>query len=489
MDRKLGKLISAAVNNPEDEQVLQELGTRLEQNPADREQYLEYCRLHGDLYFLIASENAEKNALNDLGFLALNPHPPMVRNRGRLLSPLNINRHRKVYSLLGIAASLVAVLSWYSLSKPVEYQEGMRQPTIVASIVSAEDAIWKQKKYSPGESLRIGSYLQLDSGIVKVNMPSGAELVLQGPCELQLLSPERVILREGKITAHVAEWASGFAVETSSLKIVDLGTQFAVETDASGNSEAHVLKGNVRIKPVDQIDRSRTSFLLGEGEAVRVNALQKTSMRLDAEEGRFVTDHGVFRPYRPIQIHNTGKNLSLGDEDPHWRLVDGAIGEGYQGPQYAVVCELDERYLTNKPEVSQWMSVAKSLRPGCLPNANYTFQTEFDLSGYDISTVIILAAILADNGVAAVRINGKPVDLVPWKDNQYLQEFHAYRRAEILEGFLPGKNTIEIDVWNGIYHFNPDIKTSVPSPNPMSIRVEWQAFGIPLEITGSENTI
>jgi hypothetical protein len=34
-------------------------------------------------------------------------------------------------------------------------------------------------------------------------------------------------------------------------------------------------------------------------------------------------------------------------------------------------------------------------------------------------------------------------------------------------------------VWNGIYHFNPDTKASVPSPNPMSIRVEWQAFGIP----------
>lgn len=48
-----------------------------------------------------------------------------------------------------------------------------------------------------------------------------------------------------------------------------------------------------------------------------------------------------------------------------------------------------------------------------------------------------------------------------------------------IDGFLPGKNVIEIDVWNGIYHFSSNTQTSVPSPNPMSIRVEWQAFGIP----------
>jgi hypothetical protein len=487
MDREFGKLVNAALSNPEDGKVHEELSARLESNPAERAQYLEYCRLHGDLYFLIASENAEKVALDDLGALALQPTSttPSRMKSGQL------PKGRVAYGLVALAASLLAVMVWYREAKPVVYQEGLRQPTIVASIVFADDVVWKKNEYSPGESLRLGTRLQIESGVVKVNMPPGAELVLQGPCDVVLESPDRVVLHEGKVSAHVAEWASGFAVETSSLKVVDLGTQFAVEADANGNTEAHVLKGNVRIKPVDVIDRSRTSFLLGEGEAVRVNALQRTSMRLDAEQDRFAADHGDFRPYRPIEIHNTGKHLSIGDEDPHWRLVAGTVGEGYQGPQYAVVCNPDERYLPNNPDVSQWMSVAKDLRPGCLPNATYTYQTEFDLSEYELSTVIILADILADNGVAAVRINGKPVDLVPWKDNKYLQEFHAYRRAEIIDGFLVGKNTIEIDVWNGIYHFNPDTKASVPSPNPMSIRVEWQAFGIPksTEATTAKSTI
>jgi hypothetical protein len=484
MDRELRHLIKAVFESSHDESATEKLSARLEQNPGECHEYLEYCRLHGDLVFLIASENAEQQALHELGTATLSPVLPSERqSSGR-------SRRRQIaYWLTGIAASLLAWFGWQSQQEEVVYQEGLRQPTIVASVVSAEDATWATQEYAPGESLRIGSRLELDKGIVKVNMPTGAELVLQGPCKLLLQSPERVVLLEGKVTAHVAEWATGFAVETASLKVVDLGTRFAVETDASGNTEAHVLQGNVRIKPVDQIDHSRTSFLLGEGEAVRVNAQDRTSTRLEAQQGRFVIDHGDFRPYRPLTIHNTGKNLAIGDEDQHWRIVEGAVGDGYQGPQYAVVCEADERYLPNNPEVSQWMSVAKNLRPGCLPNSNYTFQTEFDLTGYDLSTVIILADILADNGVAAVRINGKSVDLIPWKDNKYLQEFHAYRRAEIIDGFVEGKNIIEVDVWNGIYHFDPDEQKSVPSPNPMSIRVEWQAFGIPLSTEVRKHTI
>jgi hypothetical protein len=486
MDRELRQLIKAVFESPQDELALEKLNARLEQNPAECASYLEYCQLHGDLAFLIASENAEHQALNELGAATLSPASgspaPARKSNSRFAN-------RTLLLLVGIAASLLVWFVWQSPQTEVVYQEGLRQPTIVASVVSAEDATWATQEFVPGESLRIGSRLELASGIVKVNMPTGAELVLQGPCKLVLQSPERVVLHEGKVTAHVAEWATGFAVETASLKVVDLGTRFAVETDASGNTEAHVLQGNVRIKPVDEIDRSRTSFLLGEGEAVRVSAQDRTSTRLEAQQGRFVIDHGDFRPYRPIKIHNTGKSLAIGDEDPHWRIVEGAVGDGYQGPQYAVVCEADERYLPNNPELSQWMSVAKDLRPGCLPNSNYTFQTEFDLTGYDLSTVIILADILADNGVAAVRINGQNVDLVPWKDNKYLQEFHAYRRAEIIDGFVEGKNIVEVDVWNGIYHFAPDEQKSVPSPNPMSIRVEWQAFGIPLSTEVRKQTI
>ena len=38
-----------------------------------------------------------------------------------------------------------------------------------------------------------------------------------------------------------------------------------------------------------------------------------------------------------------------------------------------------------------------------------------------------------------------------------------------------GTNTIEFDVWNGIDQYAPE------AANPVALRVEWQAFGRPLD--------
>jgi hypothetical protein len=139
------------------------------------------------------------------------------------------------------------------------------------------------------------------------------------------------------------------------------------------------------------------------------------------------------------------------------------------------VCVPDERYAPNEPERSQWISVAKDLRPGGLPNSLFTFETTFDLSGFDLETVTVAAQILADNGVRAIRINGEPAPVEPWDDNQPDQLFHRnrFRIVEIRRGFVPGLNKLEIDVWNGIYN-KEGMKAD---PNPVSARVEFQAFG------------
>ncbi|MCA9233901.1 MAG: hypothetical protein KDA44_00420 [Planctomycetales bacterium] len=489
MNSQLDKLIERVFQDPGDEAALQELSVRLAEHPDEREAYLQYCRVHCDLAYLASADGAERRALGNIASRALSPGTDAPE-------PLNgpkssVKRNRGVWFLFALAASVAIAFPWLRGGNRPSPQVGLRQPTIVASLVSAEDAIWQNnvKSYADGESLRIGSHIRLQRGLVKVNTPTGAELLIEGPCDVVLEAPDRVVLHEGKLTARMADWASGFTVETQSLTVVDLGALFAVAVDAKGNAEAHALEGSVRVQPLAEVDTSRTSFLLTEGEAVRVNRAALTTTRLPAQQERFVLSHGAFRPYRPIEIHNTGRDLAVGDEDPNWRIVNGAVGASYQGPQYAVVCEADERYLPNHALVSQWMSVARDLRPGCLPNSIYTFQTEVDLTGYDLSTVTILADMLADNGVAEVRINGRTVDLAPWRDNEYLQEFSRFRRAEIVDGFVPGRNVIEIDVLNGVYHFDPKAPKQAPTPNPMALRVEWQAFGTPLPAVGGDSTI
>jgi hypothetical protein len=239
--------------------------------------------------------------------------------------------------------------------------------------------------------------------------------------------------------------------------------------------ETHVLKGQVRVQPLASPVDGRRSVLLSEGEALRIDRNSHASERMVAERQKFSTDFKDFRPFKPIAMHNTGAGLAEGDEDSHWRITKGPLGAGYRGPQFAVVCVPDTRYATNDPKRSQWISLAKDVRPGGLPNSAFTFETSFDLTGFDLSTVTVAAEILADNGVHAIRVNGVDANVAPWVDNvpqQYFKKdgFHVVR---LKRGFVRGVNKIEIDVWNGVYQV-PEL---LGEPNPVAVRAEFQAFG------------
>lgn len=94
-----------------------------------------------------------------------------------------------------------------------------------------------------------------------------------------------------------------------------------------------------------------------------------------------------------------------------------------------------------------------------------------------MSTVTVAAQVIADNGVRAVRVNGQPLPLVSWNLNEQYQLFNRFEVVEIREHLVPGINRVEFDVWNGVDRYAP------ASPNPIAIRVEWQAFGRPIQAT------
>lgn len=480
------QLIASALGDQQDEEAFQKLSEYLQSHPEDCPELFRHCRMHGDLAYLIGAGDAEERVLNAIGAEVLMPHQKSTGASRRSVV-------RRSLGLLVLAASLAVIAAVTNFEaepeKTAKDLEVLRHPTIVATVVSADDAVWREREYGEGTSMRDETDLRLQTGTVRVNLPSGVELVLYGPCDVSLDSPSQIQLRSGRVTARVADWAPKVVLNAGAFKVFSLGNHLAVEADSQGNLEAHALEGNIRIEPMVPIDSARKSFVVAEGEAIRSDAKHLTTESIPLNPERFAVDYAEFRPYRTIPLHNSGIGLTVGDEDPNWRIVEGAVGEGYQGPQFAVVCEPDQRYWPNRPSLSQWMSVAKDLRPGCLPNSSYTFRTEFDLTGFEISTVMILADMLADNGVKSVRINGNPVELEPWRDNEYLQTFHQFRRAEIRNGFVEGSNTIEIDVWNGIYHFDPNQTNSNPTPNPMSLRVEWQAFGIPRRLSAEANSI
>lgn len=351
-----------------------------------------------------------------------------------------------------------------------------KPPAPVATLSFAKEALWNGSQLKVGEAILEGDTISLRQGKARISIGYGAEVVADGPCSLSFLASDRLHLHQGVVAIDVAPWAKGFTVVTHDMKVVDLGTTFTVSAAPDKATETAVLKGVVRVNASKAKAPYPRGLLITEGQQVSIDdsgSFDSIAVK-DAKEVFLGLDFGVAEPYRPVALNNTGYDLSVGDEDLHWRVVAGP--EGFEGPQYASVCPPERGYMPNSPDTSQWVSIADWQTAA--PNSNYTFQTEFNLEGYDLDTIQLFGRFLADNGVIAVRVNGEPVQVQSWIDNVRYQPFGdpQFRFVNVTEGLVNGRNVIEIDVHNGLMRTGK-IKNPRAVPNPMALRVEWYAFG------------
>jgi ferric-dicitrate binding protein FerR (iron transport regulator) len=156
------------------------------------------------------------------------------------------------WSLAAGLAAVVAGLVVAGRGSNTGRAEALRQfqspaSNAVAMVAEAVDARWAEGSEHPvGSPLSTGT-LRLEQGIVQIDLLSGANLVVEGPAEIDLVSPMRVAFRKGRLRAHVPHQAIGFTVDTPSDRVVDMGTEFAVNV-ANGETEIHVLDGEVRVE-------------------------------------------------------------------------------------------------------------------------------------------------------------------------------------------------------------------------------------------------
>lgn len=352
----------------------------------------------------------------------------------------------------------------------------MRPSMPVANLVSVNQAVWAEgTDFQVGHTLNENQSLELTSGSAQLSMACGADIVLQAPCSVTLVADDFAVLKFGKLTAQAAKWATGFAIESNGLVVTDLGTRFAVSADAEGVVEAHVLEGSVLAKPPRSTRPRQSAKMLESGQAIRVDEARSSVALMDARRDEFIDEFEEFRPLRPIDIWNTGVSGTAGSEDPRWRVTAGSKAFGPY-PRQALVTAGDERsYEDNKPDVSQWISVSAEGYPGVPPESTHTFETTFDLTGYDLDTVYVVGYFLVDDAINELRINGHPVKFNRWVTTWDQFDFKSFHPIEIQDHFVPGENFISIDLYN-----SPSNPSTPEIPNPTALRVEWQAFGCTL---------
>lgn len=171
-------------------------------------------------------------------------------------------RRRRVQVLaLAACLALVAIGAWSLWLRPLATRNGTTT-IAVAMLTRVVDAHWGQNT----APVRVGSalepgWLRLEAGLAQVVFYSGARVVIEGPAELQLVSPTEAVCPTGRLLAEVPQPARGFRLRTDHLKVVDLGTAFGVDA-TRGRTEVHVFKGKV-----DVLSGTTAKQTLGEGEA------------------------------------------------------------------------------------------------------------------------------------------------------------------------------------------------------------------------------
>lgn len=146
----------------------------------------------------------------------------------------------------------------------------------IARLTSECDASWGNSvRPRLDEPLQAGR-LDLITGIATITFQSGAQVLLEGPAELELLDGNRGLLHAGRAVAKVPTPAIGFKLDTPTTSIIDLGTEFGVARARSGDTTVQVYAGKLTVGRHGDAASQRE---LSAGEAFEFSADTRAAMR------------------------------------------------------------------------------------------------------------------------------------------------------------------------------------------------------------------
>gem|GEM_PF-1115965 len=277
------------------------LDAELRADRGSRALYLEMAALHSALQNRYAPRSHAGHA----------PLIPIARMLAR-------QRQRMVrYSLLAAALILIApaIFFWFVLAP------GNKAP--LASFQVAPDSSFSITHSGEGERpagnlLRVGSRLRLSHGIMEAEFATGVRCVIEAPCDLVVTSHNSVSLAEGVAWFDVPPAASGFIVETSQLKTVDIGTRFGVVALPGGWHEVHVTKGSVEV-----------SSLLKAGATAKLTLRAGQARRMDTMGNLVATpfdgDRFTTALAKPLVVRNADFDSADADDKAHDPVGYGPI--------------------------------------------------------------------------------------------------------------------------------------------------------------------
>lgn len=189
-------------------------------------------------------------------------------------------RSRVFRSLLLAAGILMALglMIFLGLNKTSSGQEH-----IFARITQSNFARWGDCTVPTALSASLSSgTLHLLEGLVTLEFSSGAEMILEGPVELDLIDAMNIRLKSGIAVTEIPESAKGFTILTPTSKAIDHGTRFLTQVFDGGESTlVNVLEGEVEV-----VHESKGAHHIFGGEMIKTT-------RKDLTQDNFVDEIGL----------------------------------------------------------------------------------------------------------------------------------------------------------------------------------------------------
>ncbi len=408
-------LVAGVCHGSATEDEMRALNVLLRRDPTARDEYLRRVELHNKL----ASEPALFPEEAELGAGTTRPR---AENTGTSRPRPNVLRF---LSLAACLALLIGGLGLLWLKRPTS-RSGATS-SAVAMLARAVDPHWSGKTAPPrvGCALEPGT-LRLQSGLAQVVFYSGARVVIEGPTELELVSPEEAICRAGRLLAEVPGPARGFRVKTAQLDLVDLGTAFGIQTGHS-ETKVDVFKGEVSFSggtaaketlkegraalvkesgPPQLMAASRESF--AEMFALQTRSLAAASVRYD----QWRVFSARLNQDASLLVHLDFENLT----DSDWTLRNAAEKNGAVPEGTIVGCQHGAGRWREK-QALEFQSVNDRVRiavPGsfesltlsvwlCVKGLDRKFNSLFMCDGFDSGTIHWL---LRQDGVLGLTVFG-----------------------------------------------------------------------------------
>jgi hypothetical protein len=309
--------------------------------------YLNYFSLHGSLC-LSHSEVA-------IGTLPMGIAAVMPRDRSSWIQRRHLARLAAGLVVTGLVGYFLILVMALMTSQA---WRGDRRPnlipadaTVASNPIASLDATgctWKTGTFSPGKQLLPQTTLWLERGVASLNFVDGPRVLVEGPAEFALQSSNLIQLAHGSLVAQVPAHAIGFTVETPTVTVIDLGTEFGVDADAKGDTEIEVFEGKVRYearRADDELAKETNTAVLVAGEAVRVESSATTgavaARAIEPGSKPFTRPRGSLAQ-RPIRVHGALASSQTFDVRSVNLIINGA---GLHG-----ACH------TNVPNGSMWHS-------------------------------------------------------------------------------------------------------------------------------------